>query len=179
VRFYFLKQFLPRWSCRATYVPILRVGKVCACACVCLLRSTTSFWMLESCSLFLADIIHFLCSRKCVGMLGKMISQLSMKQKLCWTFNPKLWIGVLRYCNNARPALSEFKEPCVVFSKMILFAVFTASSARPLDWGYSAEDNLWWIPHVFRNFLNLDDVNCGPPSLAIFPQVPVWCEQWS
>ena len=45
-----------------------------------------------------------------------------------------------------------------VFPFTILFAVFTTSSARPLDWGYMTEDSLCLTHHILRNFWNMLEV---------------------
>ena len=42
---------------------------------------------------------------------------------------------------------------------------FTATSARPLDWGWYAEDTLCLTPHLSRNSLVPHAVYSGPPSL--------------
>lgn len=69
-------------------------------------------------------------------------------------------------------ALSVLSEPRTVLSMIVRLAVFTANSARPFDCGYSADESLWWIPHVSRNDLNSEHVNCDPPSLAISSGTP-------
>ena len=85
-------------------------------------------------------------------------------------------VGVFLFCRMARAALSLSREPWAsVFPLTILFAVFTASSARPLDWGYVTEDRLCFTPHVWRNPWNAVEVNGWPPSVLISSGVPyVW-----
>ena len=99
----------------------------------------------------------------------------------CAGDRPIPWIGVFLYCKMARAALSLSREPWVsVLPLTILFAVFTASSARPLDWGYATEDRLCFTPHVWRNSWNAVEVNGWPPSVLISSGVPyVWnsCRQ--
>ena len=46
-----------------------------------------------------------------------------------------------------------------------LFADFTATSARPFDFGKYAEETLGLIPHFLRNSVVRLAVNSGPPSL--------------
>ena len=52
-----------------------------------------------------------------------------------------------------------------VFPFTILVAVFTASSAWPLDWGYATEDNLCLTHHVLRNSSNLLEAKGELPSV--------------
>ena len=73
--------------------------------------------------------------------------------------------GVFRYIMIARAALSLFREPSAeVLFMMMRLALLTPNSARPFDWGYSAEEFLWLTPHCARNLPNSSDLNCGPPS---------------
>ena len=60
-----------------------------------------------------------------------------------------------------------FKDPLrSIFERNSLFAVLTATSARPLDWGWYADDTLDLIPHFLRNSFVILAINSGPPSLA-------------
>ena len=73
----------------------------------------------------------------------------------------------------AAAALSLSREPSDdMLSIMILFAVFTASSALPLDWGYSADDKWCFTPCFDRNDFRAVEVNCGPPSVLISSGIP-------
>ena len=76
--------------------------------------------------------------------------------RTCTGDRPIFWIGVFQYCKMARATLSLSKEPWrSVFLFTILFAVFTASSAQPLDWGYAMEDCLRLTDHVLRSACQL------------------------
>ena len=51
--------------------------------------------------------------------------------------------GVFLYIMIARAALSLFREPSAeVLFMMMRLALLTPNSARPFDWGYSAEEFL-------------------------------------
>ena len=54
------------------------------------------------------------------------------------------------------------------------FAVFTASSALPLDLGYSADDKRCFTPppHFDRNIFRAVEVNCDHPPVLISSGMP-------
>ena len=89
-----------------------------------------------------------------------------------------LRIGVFRYCKMAQKTLS--KEPRrPVFPFTVPFAVFTASSAQPLDWGYATEDCLRLTHHVLMNSWNALEAKGGPPSVLSSSGAPyVWNRCW-
>ena len=62
--------------------------------------------------------------------------------------------------------------PLLVFSRIMCFAVFTASSACSLHCGYSTKYNLWLIPHALRKFWKSDDLHCWSLSLAVSSGAP-------
>ena len=51
------------------------------------------------------------------------------------------------------------------FARIRRLVAFTATSARPLDWGKYADDTLCLTPHLSRNSLVAPAVYSGPPSL--------------
>ena len=76
------------------------------------------------------------------------------KRSCAGDFSPS-WRGVLGYCNNASTTRSVARVPLPPkFSRRMRFAVLTASSARPFDWG--GEQNLYTppteeLPHVIAH----------------------------
>ena len=66
-----------------------------------------------------------------------------------------------------------------VFPFTILFAVFTVSSARLLDWGYVTEDSLCLTHCVSRNSWNMLEVKGGLLSVLSLSQAPYdWNSYW-
>ena len=76
----------------------------------------------------------------------------------------------------AQTTLSLSKEPWgPVFPFTILFAVFTVSSAQPLDWGYATEDSLCLTHYVLRSSWNMLEVKGGSLSvLSLFGAPYAW-----
>ena len=76
--------------------------------------------------------------------------------------------GVLRMASSAlvTPSLLTLPSPSV-FSRRALLTAFTATSARPFEAAWCADDSLCWTPHLLRKFSNSLDVYSGPPSLEI------------
>ena len=63
----------------------------------------------------------------------------------------------------------------MVLPFIICFSVFTASSVRPLDWGYATEDCLNFTHHVLMNCWNRFEEKGRPPPLLSSSGVPcVW-----
>ena len=74
--------------------------------------------------------------------------------------------GVFLDCNRALRRLSLSREPLgPTFDLSSLLADLTATSARPFDCGWYAEEMRCLTPQVFRNSLVTPAVNSGPPSL--------------
>ena len=74
--------------------------------------------------------------------------------------------GVFLNCNKAMRSLSLLREPLgPTFDLSSLLADFTATSARPFDCGWYAEEMRCLTPHVFKKSLVTPAVNSGPPSL--------------
>ena len=98
----------------------------------------------------------------------------------CAGDRPALWIGMFRYCKMAQATLSLSKEPWGdVFPFTILFAVFTTSTAWPLDWGYMKVNSLCLIYHILRNSSIILEVKGRPPSVLTSSGVPyVWNNCW-
>ena len=75
-------------------------------------------------------------------------------------------LGVLRSCGIARRNLSLLRLPVgPVLDYSRRFAVLTATSALPFDWGKWAEDRRCLMPQWLRKFAVRPAVNSGPPSL--------------
>ena len=112
-----------------------------------------------------------------------MESQSQQWSKSCAGNRPIPWIGVFQYCRMARATLSLSKETWgPVFLFTILFTVFTASYAQPLDWGYATEDNLCLTDHVWRSSWNMLEVKGGPPSVLSssgVPYVSIGVNRWT
>ena len=60
----------------------------------------------------------------------------------------------------------------VVLALSSRFTDLTATSARPFDWGWYADEILCLTPHVARNFFVSLAVNSGPPSDDISSGTP-------
>ena len=74
--------------------------------------------------------------------------------------------GVFLNCSKALRRLSLSREPLgPTFDLSSLLADFTATSARPFDCGWYADDMRCFTPHFCRNSLVIPAVNSGPPSL--------------
>ena len=89
-----------------------------------------------------------------------------------WYFCTARWLE--------RPCHCPGNLECLCFRWLSSLQFFTASSARPLDWGYATEDRLCFTPHIWRNSWNAVEVNGWPPSVLISSGVPyVWncCRQ--
>ena len=74
--------------------------------------------------------------------------------------------GVFLSCRRARSSLSLSSDPDgFVFALRSLLVVLTATSARPLDCGWYAEDLRCFTPQFARNSCVVLATNSGPPSL--------------
>ena len=86
--------------------------------------------------------------------------------------------GVFRSCNMARRKRSWSRLPVgPVLDIRRRLADFTATSARPFDWGKATEEIRCLIPHSWRKFFVWLATNSGPPSLASSSGTPKVAKQ--
>ena len=99
---------------------------------------------------------------------------LSGRPKMIWAGDMlQSGSGVLRSCSIARRKLSLLRLPVgPVLDCSRRFAVLTATSALPFDWGKWAEDRRCLMPQWLRKFAVWPAVNSGPPSLESYSGTP-------